>query len=157
MADDDNINITYIVATVPNYPSDHQIPSHKNKSVWILGIYGQELITAKGALGDIKLHQPNKGKSKVNISIFKIECFQRIKLEYLRPSFDQTRPVVSYLEFCIAQKRIVPKNIGDDIKVTQYQLWEVDLFVQYDNNKNINIISSTFTIKYLTKGANILR
>ena len=57
----------------------------------------------------------------------------------------------------MAQKRIVPKNIGDDIKVTQYQLWEGDLFVQYDNNKNINIIYSTLTIKYLTKGANILR
>ena len=71
--------------------------------------------------------------------------------------FDQVRPVVSYLEVLLPKKDPTPKNIGEDLGGPQRQIWKEALFVQYDNNKNVSLLSDTIPIKPLSEGKKILR
>ena len=80
---------------------------------------------------------------------------QRTYLEEICSIFDQVRPVVSHLEVCITRKPPTPKNIGEGLKGPQRQLWEEALFVKYDKNKNVNLLSDPIPIKSVPEG-NIL-
>ena len=72
LINDDGSNIECIVDTVPNSPSVHQLPYQSTNNFLIVEIYGEEPITAKGYLEEIKLHLSNEVKSKFNISLCKI-------------------------------------------------------------------------------------
>ena len=71
--------------------------------------------------------------------------------------FYQIRPVVSHSEVCLPHKSIVPKTIWDYPKGPQRQVWRELLFVQYNNNKNINLLSAPLALKYLLKFTKVLR
>ena len=65
--------------------------------------------------------------------------------------------MVSYLEVRLPKKPPTPKNIGDDLCGPQRQLWKEALFVQYDKNKHISLLSAPIPIKYLPEGTKILQ
>ena len=65
--------------------------------------------------------------------------------------------MVSYLEVCIAKKPPTPKNIGEALGGPQRQFWKEAFFVQYENNKNVSLLSASTQIKYLPEGTKILR
>ena len=113
LMDDDDLNITYILYNIPNYPSVHQLPSQANNNLYVLKMDGEEPITAKCAPEDIRLHQNNKWKLNFWILIFEWKCSQRTNLEDIGSLFHQIRPIVSHLEVRLPQKPKFPKNIGD--------------------------------------------
>ena len=101
-------------------------------------------------LDELNRHQTPRGKSKVNISLCRRKICQRIDLEYICSRFDQVRPMVSHLEFCLPRKTPTPKKTGEGLKGPQRQFWKEALFVQYDKNKNKNVslLSTLIPIKY---------
>ena len=60
--------------------------------------------------------------------------------------------MVSHLEFHIPKKPPTPKNIGDALGGLQRQFCKETLFVQYDKNKNISLLSAPIPIKSLPEG-----
>ena len=91
----------------------------------------------------IKLHG---GKSKNKIVLCRRKSYQRTDLEEIPSRFDQVRPVVSHLEVSLPKKPPTPKNIGDDLGGPQRQFWKEALFVQYDKNKHVSLLSSPVPI-----------
>ena len=71
--------------------------------------------------------------------------------------FDQVRPVVSHLEVHLPKKSLTPKNIGECLSGPQRQFQKEALFVQYEKNKNVSILSDPIPIKYLPEGEKVLR
>ena len=65
--------------------------------------------------------------------------------------------MVSHLEVCLTKKPPTPKNIGDDLGGPQRQFWKEALFVQYEKNKNVSLISGPIPIKSLPEGTKVLR
>ena len=65
--------------------------------------------------------------------------------------------MVSYLEVCIAKKPPTPKNIGEALGGPQRQFWKEAFFVQYENNKNVSLLSAPIPIKSLPEGTKFLR
>ena len=74
-----------------------------------------------------------------------------------RSIFDQVRPVVSHLEFRLPKKPPTPKNIVGDLGGPQRRFWKEALFVQYDQNKNVSLLSAPIPIKSLPEGKKVLR
>ena len=48
------------------------------------------------------------------------------------------------------------KNIAENLKVPQCPFWNVALFVQYEKNNILNILSYSIPIKSLPDGTNVL-
>ena len=65
--------------------------------------------------------------------------------------------MVSHLEVCLPNKTLTPKNIGDALGGPQRKLWKEALFVQYEKNKNVSLISAPIPIKSLPEGTKFLR
>ena len=91
-------------------------------------------------------------KSKVNISICRRKSYQRTYIENICSIFDQARPVVSHLEVHLLKKPPTPKNISEGLKGPQRQFWKESLFVKYDKNKNVSLLSDPIPIKSFPEG-----
>ena len=65
--------------------------------------------------------------------------------------------MVSYFYFFLTEKTLDPKKIGEYLKGPQLQLRKETLFVQYDNNKNVNLILAPTPIKSLPGVKKVLR
>ena len=124
--------------------------------MWIVSINGEEPITSQGVLDELYRHQTLRGESKIKISIFIRRSYQRKDLEEIRSRFDQVRPVVSHLEVRLPKKPPTPNNIGDAFGGHQRQFWKEALFVQYDKNKNVSLLSAPIPIKSLPEGKKVL-
>ena len=65
--------------------------------------------------------------------------------------------MVSYLEIHIPKKPPIPNNFGDALGSPQRQFWKEAIFVQYDKNKNVSLLSAPIPIKSLPEGKKVLR
>ena len=117
--------------------------------MWIVAINGEEHITAQGVLYELNRHQTPRGKSNIKISLCRSKIYQRTDLEEILSRFYQVRPVVSHLEVLLPKKLPTPKNIGYALGGPQRQFWKEALFVQYDKNKNVILLSDPIPIKSL--------
>ena len=63
----------------------------------------------------------------------------------------------SHLEVGIPKKPPTPKNIGEGLKGSQRQLWKEFLFVQYDKNQNVILLSAPTPIKSPPEGIKFFR
>ena len=135
-----------MIDTTPNSPAGHKLLTQAKRNVKVVDINVEEPITYQGAIYEIQHHQTPRGKSKVEISLYRRKSYQRTYIEYIWYIFYQVRPVVSHLGFCLPEKTITPNNIGEVLKVTQRQFWKEALFVQYDNNKNVSLILAPIPI-----------
>ena len=62
----------------------------------------------------------------------------------------------SHLEVSLPEKPLTPKNISESLKGPQRKLWKEPLFVQYDKNKSVSLISYLIPIKSLPDGTKVL-
>ena len=108
-------------------------------------------------LDELNPHQTPRGKSNININLCRRKIYQIIDLEEIRSRFDQFRPVVSHLEVLLPKKPPTPNNIGGGLSVLQRQLWKESIFVQYDKNRHVNLLSAPIPIKYLPEVTKALR
>ena len=108
-------------------------------------------------LDELNRHQIPSVKSTVNFSLWGRKSYQRTDLEDICYIFDQVRPVVSHLEFLLQKKHSTPKNIDEYLKVPWRKLQKEALFVNYDKNKNVSLISDPITIISLPEGKKVLR
>ena len=60
--------------------------------------------------------------------------------------------MVSHLEVCLPKKPPTPKNIGDAFGGPQIKFRKEALFVQYEKNRNVSLLSVTTPIKPLPEG-----
>ena len=65
--------------------------------------------------------------------------------------------MVSHLEVRLPKKPPTPNNIGDALGSPQRQFWKEALFVQYDKNKNVSLLSDPIPIKILPEGTKVPR
>ena len=65
--------------------------------------------------------------------------------------------MVSHIEVLLAEKPITPKNIDEYLKGPKGKLLKEDLFVKYDKNKNVSLLSDPIPIKSLPDGTKLLR
>ena len=65
--------------------------------------------------------------------------------------------MVSHLEVIIPNKPLTPNNVGGILKGPQRQFCKEALFLQYDKNKNVSLISSLIPIKPLPNLTKFLR
>ena len=65
--------------------------------------------------------------------------------------------MVSHLEVRLPKKPPTPKNIGDALGGPQRQLWKEALFIQYEKNKNVSLLSAPIPIKSLPEGTKVRR
>ena len=98
----------------------------------------------------IKLHVENTR----SISVY---SEGRDTKEKILKKFAQVRPVVSHLEVRLPKKPPTPKNIGEFSSGTQRQFWKEALFVQYDKNRNVSLISAPIPMKSLPEQTKVLR
>ena len=155
LLDDEYFTIPYINNTIPNSPSIHQLPSQSKINVWIIAFNGEEPITAQGVLDELNRHQTPWGKSKINISLYSRKICQRTDLEDIRSIFGQVILVVSHLEVLLPKKPPTPKNIGEGLSSPQKKFWKEAMFVQYDNNKIVSLLSDPIPIKSLPEGTKV--
>ena len=101
LMDDKYFTIPYITDIIQKFPAGHQLPSQANINMWIVAINGEEPITDQGVLDELNRHQITREKSKINISLCTRKSYQRTDLEEICSIFDQVRPVVSHIEFCL--------------------------------------------------------
>ena len=64
--------------------------------------------------------------------------------------------MVSHLEVCLPKKPPTPNNIGEGLSGTQRQLRKDALFVKYDKNRNVRLLSAPTPIKPLPEGTAVL-
>ena len=64
--------------------------------------------------------------------------------------------MVSHIEGRFPKKPTTTNNIGEGLKVPQRKFWKEYLFVQYDENKNVCLLSAPIPIKSLPKGIKVL-
>ena len=64
--------------------------------------------------------------------------------------------MVSHLEDSLPKKPPTPNNIGDTLGGPQRQFWKEALFVQYEKNKNVSLLSDPIPIKSLPEGTKVL-
>ena len=156
LLDNKDFTIPYITDTIPNSPAGNKLPTQAKWNVCIIATNGEDPITAQGDLDELNFRQTPRGKSKVNISLCKRKSYQITDLEEIRYQFDQFRPVVSHLEVRLPKKSPTPKNVCECLKVPQRKFWKEYLFVQYDKNKNVRLLSAPIPIKYLPERKKIL-
>ena len=65
--------------------------------------------------------------------------------------------MVSHIEVRLLKEPPTQRNVGDVLGVPQRQFWKEALFVQYDKNKNVSLLSATIPIKFLPEGTKVLR
>ena len=65
--------------------------------------------------------------------------------------------MVSNLEVRLPKKAHTLNNIGDALGGPQRQFWKEALFVQFDKNKNVSLLSAPIPIKSLPEVKKILR
>ena len=157
LLDDEYFTIPCVIDTIPNSPAGHQLPTQDNKIVWIVSINRSDPITDKGALNVLNSHKTSRVKSKVNISICRSKSYQRTDLEEICSRFYQVRLVVSHIEGSLPYKPLTPNSICGALKFLKSQFWKEDLFVQYDKNKNVSLLSVPIPIKSIPDGEKILR
>ena len=89
-------------------------------------------------------------KSQINqpVCLCRRKSYQSTENEEIRSIFDQVRPVISHLEFCLPEKPLTPNKICESLKGPQRQLWKEDLFLQY-YKKNFILLLAPIPIKYL--------
>ena len=68
--DYDDFTIPYIIDTVPNSPEGNQLPT-KYKKLNILDVNGEDPISTKGGLENLKCYQTQHVKPKVNLIFFR--------------------------------------------------------------------------------------
>ena len=111
---------------------------------------------SQGVLDELNCHQTPRSKSNINISLCRRKKYQRTDLEEIRSRFDQVRPVVSHLEVRLPKKPPTQNNIGDALGGPQRQFWKESIFVQYDKNKNVSLLSAPTPIKSLPEETKVL-
>ena len=121
LLDDEYSTIHYVIDTIPNSSSGHQLSTQAKKNVWIIAINGEYPITTQGTLDELQRHHNQRGKYKVNISLLRRKRYHMTHLERIWTIFDQIRPVVSHIEVSIPEKPLTPNNIGEAIKFPQRQ------------------------------------
>ena len=144
---DGYFTIPYIIDTIQNSPASHQFTTQAKLNVWIGAIYEEEPIKYQYVLDGINIHQTPRGKSKVNITLCRRKSYQKTDIEDLFSIFDQVRPVDSHLDVRLPKKLTTPKSISKGSKVPQRKLNKEALFVQYDKNKNVSLLSAPTPIK----------
>ena len=152
----EDFTIPYITDATLNSSAGHQLPTQAKQNVSIIDINGEEPIKAQGELDELNIHQTPHGKSKFNISLCRRKSYPRIDLEDICSIFDQVRPVVSYLEVSLPKKPSTPKSIDEGLKGPQRRLWKEYLFVKYDKNENVSLLSAPTPIKSLPEGTKVL-
>ena len=65
--------------------------------------------------------------------------------------------MISHLEVSLPKKPPIPRNIGDALDGPQRKFCKEALFVQYDKNKNVSLLTSPIPIKSLPEGTKVLR
>ena len=68
--DDEDFTIPYVIDTIPNSPTVHQLPKQANKNIFIIAINEEDRITAQGAPDELNYNQTQHGKYEVKISLF---------------------------------------------------------------------------------------
>ena len=63
--------------------------------------------------------------------------------------------MVSHLEVLLPKKPTTPNNIGECLGVPKGQSWKETIFVQYDKNKNVSLLSAPIPIKSLPEGTKV--
>ena len=91
------------------------------------------------------------------MSLCRSKSYQITDLEYICSRFYQVRPVVSNLEVRLPNKPPKSNNIGEALGGPQRKLFKESLFVQYENNINVSLISDPISIKSLPEGKIFLR
>ena len=114
-------------------------------------------ITNQGVPDELMCHQTPRGNSKINISLFRRKIYQMRDLEDISSILDQFRPEVQHLEVRLPKKPPTPNNICESLSGPQRNLWKEVLFVQYNKNKNVSLISAPIPIKYLPEVTKVLR
>ena len=64
--------------------------------------------------------------------------------------------MVSHLEVRLQNKPPTSKNIGDALGSPRIQFCKEAIFVQYDKNKNVSLLSAPIPIKSLPEGTKVL-
>ena len=59
--------------------------------------------------------------------------------------------MVLHIGFCLREKTLTPKNIGEGLRGPHRKFWKETLFAQNDKNKNVRLILDTTPIKSLTQ------
>ena len=54
------------------------------------------------------------------------------------------------------RKTPTPNNIGEGLKAPQRKFWKEALFVKYEKNKHVSLVSPPIPIKYLPEGGKVL-
>ena len=65
--------------------------------------------------------------------------------------------MVSNIEVHLPDKPITIKSIGGYLKGPHRKLWNEDLFLKYDKNRNVNLILDPLWTKYLPSVTKLLR
>ena len=94
---DGDFTILYIIDKIPNSPAGHQFPIQAKIIVWTISIHGEESITKKGELGELKNYHNQREESKVDTGLFQSKIHQFTDIEELWSRFDQIRPLVYHL------------------------------------------------------------
>ena len=109
-------------------------------------------ITAQDVIDELQRYHNLRVKYKVNISICRTKSYQRTYLEEIWYIFDEFISVVSRIEVCLSEIPLTPNNIDEYLKFPQRQFCKEVLFVQYNKNKNVSLLSDPTPIKSLSDG-----
>ena len=70
----------------------------------------------KVVLYELQSYQTQRGKSKLDISLFRRKIYQLTDIEEICSIFNQVWPVVSHLEFSLPENPRTPKEIRESLK-----------------------------------------
>ena len=107
-----------------------------SKKGYPLGFFRRQVLCHKGVLDELNLHQNPRGKSKIKINLRRRKIYQ---IKYLKDIINPKYYLEEY--FNIAQS-----------KYPQRKLWKESLFVQYEKNQDIRLLSATISIKSIPEG-----
>ena len=81
LLDYEYFTISYVIDTIPNSPAGHELTQQAKKNVWSIAIKVEYPITDQCLLYELHIHQTQRGKSKVKISLCKSKRYQKADLE----------------------------------------------------------------------------
>ena len=110
LLDDEDFTIPYVTDTIKSSPAGHQLKTQDKKKMLIFSINGEEPITAIDALDELNFHKTPRGKSKVSISQFRRNCYQRKFLEDISPYLIKSDLCFHILKF-FYQRNLSPQRI----------------------------------------------
>ena len=170
--DDEYFNIPYLSKTVRDTPAFETIPAIHRRNMFIVSVNQQEPITAARA---IELIKPPRLRSQ-NTIVIKLQITKRIssaksKLQELRSTFDQIRPIISSLTQPIpsigisssldAAQLVLPDKpkperfIFQNLRTSFRQQWKAALFNQYSKNDDIHTFSPPILRSSLPKNTKV--